>query len=611
METRAAAAVVRTPAVYCYCLAVAEPAAKTSPPSAVKNRRVTLGRILALSRPEWRRITGATVALAVAAAMNLTFPAVFRQIVDDALKKVDLAQINRVAIALVIVFAIGAVASAIRYYLFSTAGERIVTRLRERLYRSLVHQEIGFFDGERTGELLNRLASDTGILQSAVSANLSMLLRHTVTALGGITMLFVTSPILTALMLCVVPPVAIGAVIYGRRVRKLSKEVQDALAVSAEVAEETLSGIRTVRSFAAEEIEAARYTAGIEKAYDLARRRIRAGAAFISIAFFLVTTSGVAVLWYGARMLSDGSMTVGALLSFLLYSIFVGGSLGALSELWADFMRSLGAAERIFELIDREPRIPSSGGRTLEKVSGSVAFQDVRFAYPTRVDVPVLDRVTLAISPGERVAVVGPSGAGKSTIAALLARFYDPIGGAIRIDGVDLRELDPNWLHRQVGTVAQEPILFSSTIAENIRYGRPGASNADVEAAARVANAHEFVGRFPLAFETLVGERGIQLSGGQKQRVAIARAVLKDPRILVLDEATSALDAESEHLVKEALDRLMRGRTTLIIAHRLSTVRDADRVLVLEGGKIVQTGTHAALVAEDGLYRKLVERQFV
>ena len=577
----------------------------------MKNRRVTLGRILALSRPEWRRITGATVALAVAAAMNLTFPAVFRQIVDDALKKVDLAQINRVAIALVIVFAIGAVASAIRYYLFSTAGERIVTRLRERLYRSLVHQEIGFFDGERTGELLNRLASDTGILQSAVSANLSMLLRHTVTALGGITMLFVTSPILTALMLCVVPPVAIGAVIYGRRVRKLSKEVQDALAVSAEVAEETLSGIRTVRSFAAEEIEAARYTAGIEKAYDLARRRIRAGAAFISIAFFLVTTSGVAVLWYGARMLSDGSMTVGALLSFLLYSIFVGGSLGALSELWADFMRSLGAAERIFELIDREPRIPSSGGRTLEKVSGSVAFQDVRFAYPTRVDVPVLDGVTLAISPGERVAVVGPSGAGKSTIAALLARFYDPIGGAIRIDGVDLRELDPNWLHRQVGTVAQEPILFSSTIAENIRYGRPGASNADVEAAARVANAHEFVGRFPLAFETLVGERGIQLSGGQKQRVAIARAVLKDPRILVLDEATSALDAESEHLVKEALDRLMRGRTTLIIAHRLSTVRDADRVLVLEGGKIVQTGTHAALVAEDGLYRKLVERQFV
>lgn len=584
-------------------------AAPTRP--SVKNRRVTLGRILALSRPEWRRIGGATVALAVAAAMNLTFPAVFKQIVDDALERVDLAQINRVALALVVVFAIGAVASAVRYYLFSTAGERIVTRLRERLYRSLVHQEIGFFDGERTGELLNRLASDTGILQSAVSANLSMLLRHSVTALGGITMLFVTSPILTALMLCVVPPVAIGAVIYGRRVRKLSKEVQDALAVSAEVAEETLSGIRTVRSFAAEEIEAARYTAGIDRAYELARRRIRAGALFISIAFFLVTSAGVAVLWYGARMLADGSMTVGALLSFLLYSIFVGGSLGALSELWSDFMRSLGAAERIFELIDREPRIPSSGGRTLEKVSGSVAFQEVRFAYPTRSDVGVLDGVSLAISPGERVAVVGPSGAGKSTIAALLARFYDPIGGAIRIDGVDLRELDPDWLHRQVGTVAQEPILFSNTIAENIRYGRPGASDAEVEAAGRVANAHEFVSRFPKGFGTLVGERGIQLSGGQKQRVAIARAVLKDPRILVLDEATSALDAESEHLVKEALDRLMRGRTTLIIAHRLSTVRDADRVLVLEGGKIVQTGTHAALVAEDGLYRKLVERQFV
>lgn len=580
-------------------------------PPPLKNRKVTLRRIVALSKPEWRRIAGATVALAVAAGMNLAFPAVFRQIVDDALHQADLARIDRVAGALVVVFAIGAIASAARYYLFATAGERIVTRLRERLYRSLVQQEIGFFDGERTGELLNRLASDTSILQSAVSANVSMLLRHSVMVFGGVTMLFVTSPILTALMLGVVPPVAIGAVFYGRRVRKLAREVQDALAKASEVAEETLSGIRTVRSFAAEQIEAVRYTAAVEGAYELARRRVRQGAIFMVIAFFLVTSAGVAVLWYGARMLADGSLTIGSLLSFLLYSIFVGGSLGALSELWADFMRSLGAAERIFELVDREPLIPSTGGRTLPRVEGKVSFEDVRFAYPTRGDLPVLAGVDLEIRPGERVAVVGPSGAGKSTISALLARFYDPQGGAIRVDGADLRDLDPNWLRRQVGTVAQEPILFSTSIAENIRYGRPDATLLEVEAAAKVANAHEFIGRFPKGYETLVGERGIQLSGGQKQRVAIARAVLKDPRILVLDEATSALDAESEHLVKEALDRLMRGRTTLIIAHRLSTVRDADRVLVLEGGRIVQTGTHAALVTEEGLYRKLVERQFV
>ncbi len=574
-------------------------------------RGITIRRLLALARPEALRISLATIALAVAAGMNLTFPAIFRRIVDDALRHADLARIDRISFALVAVFAVGAAAGAARFYLFATAGERVVTRLRERLYRSLVHQEIGFFDEQRTGELMNRLASDTSVLQSAVSANVSMVLRHSVTALGALVMLFVTSPVLTVLMLCVVPPVAIGAVVYGRRVRKLSREVQDALARASEVAEESLSGIRTVRSFAAEEAEAARYSESVRLAYELARRRVRNGAVFLGGAFFTASGAGVAVLWYGARMLADGRLTVGSLLSFLLYSIFVGGSLGALSELWADFMRALGAAERVFELTDRVPSIPATGGRRLDRVEGRVSFEGVRFAYPTRPDVTVLDGVDLEIAPGERVAVVGPSGAGKSTLASLLARFYDPLEGRIRVDGLDLRELDPEWLRGRIGTVAQEPILFSTSIADNIRYGRTGASDAEVEAAARVANAHEFVTRFPQGFATLVGERGIQLSGGQKQRVAIARAVLKDPRILVLDEATSALDAESEHLVKEALDRLMRGRTTLIIAHRLSTVRDADRVLVLENGRIVQSGTHDALVGEEGLYRKLVERQFV
>jgi ATP-binding cassette subfamily B protein len=318
-----------------------------------------------------------------------------------------------------------------------------------------------------------------------------------------------------------------------------------------------------------------------------------------------------AVLWYGGRLVIAGELSVGNLTSFIIYTLTVAFGLGGLAEVYADLMRASGAAARVFELIERAPAIANDAGRTLEHVDGQVELDDVVFAYPTRPDVHVLRGIALTIAPGEAVALVGPSGAGKSTIAALLARLYDPVGGAVRLDGHDLRELKPDWLRRHIGTVAQEPILFSGTIADNIRYGRAGASDAEVEAAARAANAWDFIQRFPDGSRTLVGERGVQLSGGQKQRVAIARAVLKDPRILILDEATSALDAESEHLVKEATRRLMDGRTTLIIAHRLSTVRDADRVFVLDGGQIVQAGSHTALMAEEGVYRRLVERQLM
>jgi len=317
------------------------------------------------------------------------------------------------------------------------------------------------------------------------------------------------------------------------------------------------------------------------------------------------------VFWYGGVLVFDGRLTVGQLTSFLIYTLTVAMSLGALADVWGDFMRAAGAAERVFELIDREPTIPLTGGLTPAKVEGRVEYQDVVFAYPARPDAPVLSGVSLTLAPGEAVALVGHSGAGKSTLSHLLARFYDPSSGCIRLDGRDLRELDPSWLRRQVGVVSQEPLLFSSSIADNIRYGRTDATDAQVEAAARAANAHEFISRFPDGYRTKVGERGVQLSGGQKQRVAIARAVLKDPRLLVLDEATSALDAESEHLVQEALDRLLEGRTTLVIAHRLSTVKSADRVVVLDGGRVVQQGTHATLQGEVGLYRKLLERQFV
>lgn len=571
--------------------------------------RKILARLLSLARPEWKRLALGTVFLALGSGLGLVFPQAIRVILDEALGGGDRTLIDKAALVMAGVFALQGVAMALRYVLFSTAGESVVARLRSDLYARLIQQEVGFFDERRTGELTNRLASDTTVLQNTVSANVSQALRNLATAIGGTALLLYTSASLTVLMLAVVPPVALGAVVYGRRVRGLSRDVQDALARASEIAEESLSGLRTVRAFAAEPTETRRYAQAVNTSFELARRRVKLGGTFMGVTSFLVFGAACVVLWYGGRMVFDGSLSIGELTQFLVYTIMVAFSLGGLTDLWADFMRAAGAADRVFELIDREPRIPLTGGRTLERIEGRIDFEHVDFAYPTRPDVPVLTGLDLSLQPGEIVAVVGPSGAGKSTLAALLTRMYDPSSGRVLLDGADLRELDPSWLRRHVGVVSQEPILFSCSIAENIRYGRMDASEAEVEEAAQAANAHGFVTSFPQRYDTLVGERGIQLSGGQKQRVAIARAVLKDPRLLVLDEATSALDAESEHLVKEALDRLMRGRTTLVIAHRLSTVVDADRVVVLDGGRIVQVGTHDALLREEGLYRRLVERQ--
>lgn len=543
--------------------------------------------------------------------MSLAYPQGMRLVIDGILDGKNRAVIDQAALGMAAVSLLFGASIAIRYYLFSVAGERVVTRLRETLYRHLLDQEIGFFDQRRTGELTSRLAADTSVLQNAVSVNVSMALRNVAQSVGGVALLFYTSPVLTLLMLAVVPAVAISAVYYGRRVRRLAKQTQDALARAGEIAEESLAGIRTVRAFAAEKDEADRYEQAVEGSFVLARKRIRAGASFMAGAAFAGYASAALVFWYGGRLVSEGRMTVGGLTTFLVYTLMVAFALGGLADLWADFMRALGAAERVFELLDRVPAMANAGGDELPQVAGRIALHGVTFAYPSRADVMVLQGFDLEVNPGEVVAVVGPSGAGKSTVAALVNRLYDPLQGQVALDGVDLRRLSPPWLRRQIGVVAQEPILFSTSIAANIRYGRPDASDAQIEDAARVANAYGFITGFPDGFATQVGERGVQLSGGQKQRLAIARAVLKDPRILVLDEATSALDAESEHLVKEALDRLMRGRTTLIIAHRLSTVRDANRVVVIDGGRVVQNGSHAVLMGEDGLYRRLVERQFV
>ncbi len=592
------------------------------PPPKLKNDRpekkpplgVTLRRLYALAWPERWSLAVATVFLLASSVGNLAFPKAAGSLFDEALlgagDQVDLARVDRIAAALIVIFAGTAVASALRFVLFSRAGERIVSRLRGDLYAAILRQETAFFDAQKTGELSSRLSSDASVLQTTVTANLSMVLRNLTQALGALGMLLVTSSKLTSMMLLVVPPVAITAVIYGRRVRKLSKESQDALARASEVAVESLGGIRTVRSFSAEASEAKRYRAAVHESLLLAFRRVRLSGTFFGVAFFCAFSAGVFVFWYGARMVASHELTAGQLISFLFYTMQMAFGLSALAELWTDVQRAAGAAERVFELLHREPAIAPTGGAQLERVQGAVRLEHVRFSYPARPDVPVLSDFSLELRPGEVVAIVGPSGAGKSTIASLLYRLYDPSAGRLTLDGRPYAELDAEWLRRQVGVVAQEPLLFSTSVADNIRYGRPEATDAEVEAAARLANAHGFIQNFPEGYQTLVGERGIQLSGGQKQRVAIARAVLKDPRILILDEATSALDAESEHLVREALERLMKGRTTLVIAHRLSTVKDAHRVVVLDQGAAVQSGTHAELVGAEGLYKRLIERQF-
>ena len=566
---------------------------------------------MALARPEWLALVIGTVLLVISTSAGLAYPQAIRVILDEAIVQGQPEAIDRAALIMLGLFVVQGVASGFRYYVFTAVGERIVTKLRARLYERIMAQETGFFDGRRTGELLSRLSADAGVLQNAVSVNISMTLRSIASAIGGVGLLFWISSTLTLLMVAVVPPVALAAGIFGQRVQRLARESQDALAEAGRVAEETIAGVRMVRSFGQEATEVGRYGGAIDEAYRVSRRRIATVAAFSGIASIIGFGAVAAVLWYGGRLVVDNEMSAGELTSFILYTLIVAFSIGAMAGLWADFMRAVGAAERVFDLIDREPLIPLTGGDTLDRLEGKVELRGVSFAYPSRPDITVLDGVDLALAPGEVVALVGPSGGGKSTIAALMNRMYDPLKGEILLDGVPLSTLDPTWVRRQVAVVAQDPILLSTTVAENIRYGRSDATDAEVEAAAQAANAHAFVEGFPEGYRTVVGERGVQLSGGQRQRVAIARAVLKDPKVLILDEATSALDAESEHLVQAALERLQQGRTTLVIAHRLSTVRDADRVVVIDGGQVKQVGTHEGLMAEaEGLYRRLVERQY-
>lgn len=575
--------------------------------------RATALRLLALARPEAKLLGIATIFLALGSAMTLVYPQAVRAIIDQALSTKDMNAVNRWAAIILVVFILQAASAGLRYFLFTLAGERTVLRLREKLYVQILEQEIAFFDFNKTGDLMSRLSADCSVLQNAVSVNISMALRNIVGTIGGLILLVYTSPKLASIVLLVIPPVAAFAGAYGRRIRNFSRTSQDALADASIVAEETISNIRTVRFFAQEKFETGRYQTSLSRALAAARARILQISWFMGFTSVFGYTAVAAVLWFGGRMVVTGAMTVGDLTQFLLYLMGVAFSVAALGSLWGDFMSAIGAARRVFEILARNPDFLNSSGRTLEstKIEGQVEFKNVGFHYPARADFEVLHDLSFAITPGQSVALVGPSGSGKTTIASLLVRLYDPQSGLISIDGQSIRDLEPNWLRRQIGIVSQEPVLISSSIEENIRYGRHEATHAEVVRAAEIANAHEFVARFPEGYQTRVGERGIQLSGGQKQRIAIARAVLKDPRILILDEATSALDTESEGLVQEGLNRLMHGRTTLIIAHRLATIRSANLILVMENGRIVETGTHDVLTQKaDSLYLKLVNRQY-
>ena len=571
---------------------------------------VEVRRILALARPEWRRLAIATVALLVSSAMSLAYPQAIRFMVDALVGGQSPLSLDSAAVLLVILFAVQSIFAMLRAWLFTVSGERIVTSLRAKLYEAILRQDIEFFDHSRTGELTNRLAADTAVLQNTVTVNVSMAMRHSLSALGGLAMLLYMSPRLTVAAMGVVPLATIALVVYGRKIRQLSVRVQDALAAAAMIAEESISGIRTVRSFAREPQEMGRYGNAIEESYRLAAKRALAYGGFGGLMGFVGYGAVALVVWYGGRLVSQGQLTIGELTAFLLYTGLVAVSFGMLANLYADLMRAVGSSQRIFELLDRQAKLEMGAGEVVRQVEGSLRFESVGFSYPARSDVSVLRDFDLEVEPGEVVALVGPSGAGKSTVAALIPRFYDPTKGRILLDGVDLRRLAPRSLREHIGAVMQEPVLFAGTIRENIVYGRPGASDEEIRGAARTANAAVFVESLPDGYETIVGERGVRLSGGQKQRIAIARAVLKDPKILILDEATSALDAESEYLVQEALDRLMRGRTTIVIAHRLSTVRGADRVVVLDSGRVVEVGSHDELMADGALYRRLVERQF-
>jgi len=540
----------------------------------------------------------------------LTFPFVAGKLIDTAQGSTWIVNdVNSIALILIGILAVQSIFSFFRVWLFALVSERAMRDIRLQLYSRLVRLPMTFFDKRRTGELISRITADVSQLQDTFSTTLAELFRQVITLVAGIGFLFFNTPKLTVFMLGTFPVLILIAMVFGRFIRKLSKKTQDELAAANVIVEETLQSISTVKSFVGEAYESARYGKGLNSVVGVALTTAKYRGAFISFIIFALFGGIVAVMWYGASLVAEGQMSVGELVSFVLYTTFIGGSIAGLGDIYSQLQKAIGSSERVLEIMDEEPE--SDSGATSDKFEGKIEFVGVGFQYPTRPEIEVLKNVSFEIQSGEKVALAGHSGAGKSTIIQLLLRFYETDKGKILIDGRDIRDWDLKALRRKIGTVPQEVLLFGGSIRENIAYAKPGATEAEIIEAAKKANAWQFITQFPEGLETLVGERGVKLSGGQRQRVAIARAILKDPAILILDEATSSLDAESEYLVQQALDELMKGRTTLIIAHRLATIRKVDRIYALSEGKIVEQGSHKELLAEEGgFYANLVRLQF-
>jgi subfamily B ATP-binding cassette protein MsbA len=557
-------------------------------------------------RPYAGRLAVCAVCLVVAAAVGLAFPQVVRHLLDAAFQQRDRAQLDRIAIGLVLAFALQGAMNFVQVFLLTGTSERVIATLREDVFAHLVRLSPGFYTERRTGELTSRLSADLAVLQTLMGSWVSELSRQSLFLIGGVVLLTLTHPRLTATTLAVVPVVVGSAFFFGRRLRRASTGVQDRVADAMGMADEAFSQIRTVQSFVREGEETRRYRGLLAGVVTAAIARARTRALLFGVVGFVAFAGVVAVLWQGGRLVLEGALTPGALVSFLLYAITVAAAVGSLASLFGSYQEAIGAAQRVFELLAMQPSVaePANPVSLAKPIRGALALEDVRFRYAPELADALAD-VTFTIAPGEVVALVGPSGAGKTTVASLIPRFWDVTGGRIVLDGVDVRDLSFADLRGSIGLVPQEPALFSGTVRENIAYARPDAGEADVLAAARAAHAMEFIERLPDGLDTLVGERGVKLSGGQRQRIALARVFLKDPAVVVLDEATSSLDNESERLVEIAMEELLRGRSTLIIAHRLRTVRRADRVLVLDHGRVVESGTHEQLVVAGGVYGRL------
>jgi ATP-binding cassette subfamily B protein len=583
-------------------------------------------RLFAYVLPYRRKFIAAHLCLLVSSLAGLAFPFFTGRLIDGASRglgsamtgagwALDAASINTTALLLMLVLAVQALCSSFQTYWLTEVGERSLADLRRDTYSRLIRLPMTFFAQRRVGELTNRLAADLSLMQQTLTGSAPQFIGQLVMLTGGLVLITLTSGRLTLIMLASVPVVIGLAVVFGRLTRKVSFEAQERLADTNVVVEETLQGIACVKAFANEDYETTRYRAGIETFIGVVLRGARYQGAFTAFITFAGFGSIVLVIWYGARMVEGGALTFGDLTQFLMYTMFIGGAIGGFVRMYGELQRAIGATQRVRELLQEDPE--ASGARATPaadgtgRIAGDIAFEDVNFSYPSRKEVAVLRNLSLAVKAGQRIALVGPSGAGKSTIVSLLLRFFDPDAGQVLIDGRDARDYPLRRLRGQMAIVPQDVLLFGGTIADNIAYGRPGASQPEIEEAARQANAHDFIAAFPEAYQTVVGERGVKLSGGQRQRVAIARAILRNPAILILDEATSSLDSESESLVQQALHALMEGRTSVIIAHRLSTVRRADCIYVVKEGEVVESGTHAELIAQrDGLYRTLSELQF-